>query len=123
MKGFHVSENDETTDGPETPLEEGQKKVEVEASATVSDESGATHEVDVKAEATVTDIRERQEGEKESICAGCGQSLYNNRCANADCDVAVSQASKGAVEETAKVAVGSAPVAGRQHFARSGNVD
>lgn len=110
---------DEETTGGTEPLDPDQKKVDVDATATVSDADGPTHEVEVNASATVTDIREKKEPVEEK-CIECGQTTYNNRCANADCTVAAAQASKGAVEPTQKAV---AAAGTRQHVGLRGNVD
>lgn len=114
--------NDKEKEGTdEAELGPDDKKIEVEATATVSDADGPTHEVEVEATATVTDLRS-QETTDEPVCVECGQPTYNNRCANADCSVAQSQASKDATRDTAKVAVASAP-SGRQSFGATGRPD
>lgn len=109
-------------DEKDKELGEGQKKVEVEASATVSDSEGPTHDVDVKGEATVTDLREKQEEKEEEKlgvnCTFCGRADAHW---HADCPVAQSEASKGASDKTEKVAV--AATSQRASFGASGRPD
>lgn len=104
------------------PLEEGQKKVEVEGKATVSDDKGeATHEVAAKGEAVVTDLRDKQdEKEAERLgvnCVFCGRAEAHW---NADCPVTQAEASKGASDKTEKTAVAASP---RASFGAGGRPD
>lgn len=118
-----MADEEDTGNGKDEKLEPGEKRVDVEASADVSDDTGKTHEVDVEATAKVRDLREKQEEkEAESLGVNCTYCGRADRHWNADCPIAQAEASKGASEQKAKAAAGATGTS-RQHFARSGAVD
>lgn len=117
--------NEEKDKDKDEELKPGEKQVDVDASATVSDEEGPTHEVDVQATAKVTDLREKQdEKEQEALgvnCVYCGRASSHW---NANCPVAQAEASQGAAEPKAKAAAGATGAVGtRQQFQSSGRPD
>lgn len=113
--------SEENKEGEKGKLGPDDKRVNVEASADVEGAEGKTHDVDIKAEATVRDIRDKQrekESDDEPTCIECGTPLFDGRCINANCTIAQKQNTKGADRPTAK-ATAPAPRA----VASSGRVD
>lgn len=108
-------------DEKDNELEPGQKKVEVDATATVSDETGPTHEVEVTAEATVTPI-----GDSPGVQAQIDEAVAAKEQEIADwlanSPVEQIRASAGATENRAKAAAGAAGGT-RSQFSQSGRVD
>lgn len=117
-----MSEENEQDKGKEKEeKQEGDKTVNIEASAEVEDHKGdVTHEVDLTAKAKVRNLQDKKAEKGDVKCAFCsvkGEVITAHW--NIDCPVVQARASEGAADTKEKVAVAGRP----SSFSQRGTVD